>query len=550
MLLGANAAIFDELRHGSLYLKEVQQAYKRAVNNRRIRTFNFFEQRRTRLMPFYSEILVPEADATFGPPDHEVSNIGMPTDHSGLNKFASDLSPGYDKIRLALADILVDVSAERRTYARSRHVISETINDCYAERPGLSNQLEALMQTPNTSSGFAHTAVLLGAGGMGKTQLVLRYLQSHDHEYDLVLWIDARTENSVKMSFRRCCKVLRLGIGASRGAASIDSPAVIRTSPEVIALHKWLRHMPTKWLMVIDSADDLTWNIRDAIPPRRDRDAVGSLIMTSQDSRCADLLGHASGRITVEAMNIDEAVELLSSTVGVTNPTEQVQRLLEYVASQLGEFALALDIAGTTIKNSIIDNDDDGDVVAALQRYVDDLRNHKDEMLKSNDFQGLHHSRQTVWTAWDTAFAAITRLSTDPEPLPLMLLVFMSFLAPSSVQTQLFELASMDALKSGIQAALPRWFGKITLGADGAWDKYWYTQAIAVLRRFHLIRKAPHSPETFTMHDLIRWRATKVESAAGPAILSFVVVADLCRFVRNRPSSVDVRSTLLPHTSP
>nr|OQO25789.1 hypothetical protein B0A51_06961 [Rachicladosporium sp. CCFEE 5018] len=388
-LLGANAAIFDELRHGSLYLREIQRSYRRATKIRKLRTFNFFEQRPTRFAPFYSEILVPEADATYGDPDDETTNMGMPTDHSGLNKFASNRSPGYDKIRLALVDILGSVVTEMRTNARSRHVVPETLND--------------------------------------------------------------------------------------------------------------------------------------------------------QNISCVQLLGPSASQISIGPMSTDEAVQLLSSTIGLSDCKAEAQHPLEHIAGQMGGLPLALDIAGTIIRNSIMD----GAVVAAIQRYADDYRDHRDEMLKSEEFRGLHHSRQTVWTAWNSAFAAIGGLSSDHGFLSLTLLSFMAFFAPSGVQSRIFEIASMDLADhdlgdnescDGASDDSQLWYRTILKNENGSWDRYWYSQTTAILCRFHLLQKAPHDPETFVMHDLIRWRAQQgaMNIPVGPSVYVEFIVA-VCRQIGKDP---------------
>ena len=54
------------------------------------------------------------------------------------------------------------------------------------------------------------TLALVGFGGMGKTELVRKFLELHEQEYPNVAWINAETEDSVMESFQNLAEDLRL----------------------------------------------------------------------------------------------------------------------------------------------------------------------------------------------------------------------------------------------------------------------------------------------------------------------------------------------------
>lgn len=79
----------------------------------------------------------------------------------------------------------------------------------------MSKELCGKLGRAQGGTGLAHAVAVIGLGGTGKTQLVLRYIEEHEREYDTVLWIDVRSEKTAWSSYERCCRALRLPVEAS-----------------------------------------------------------------------------------------------------------------------------------------------------------------------------------------------------------------------------------------------------------------------------------------------------------------------------------------------
>ena len=62
--------------------------------------------------------------------------------------------------------------------------------------------------------GLTHAVAVTDLEGTGKTQLVLRYIEEHEREYDAVLWIDVWSEETARSSYERCCLALGLPVEA------------------------------------------------------------------------------------------------------------------------------------------------------------------------------------------------------------------------------------------------------------------------------------------------------------------------------------------------
>ena len=179
----------------------------------------------------------------------------------------------------------------------------------YTDRPDLSKELdEKLAWQPGT--GNARTIALIGLGGTGKSQLALRFIERHEAEYDTILWIDVRDEETARSSFARCCRALGLPVERRRSLGLQAEPSFeeepLQDVPHVQAVLDSLRARAEheKWLAVIDNADDLSWDVSNIIP----RGKAGTVMVTSQDARASRLLGGRTPTVKVDAMHPEEAV--------------------------------------------------------------------------------------------------------------------------------------------------------------------------------------------------------------------------------------------------
>ena len=114
---------------------------------------------------------------------------------------------------------------------------------------------------------------MVGLGGTGKTQLVLRYIEEHEEEYNSVLWIDVRSKGTTRSSYERCCRELGLPVEAAL------SGGLLQDEPSVQVTLSWLRGRgeDKRWLVVLDNADDLSWDVSAIVPKGK----AGTVIVTS-----------------------------------------------------------------------------------------------------------------------------------------------------------------------------------------------------------------------------------------------------------------------------
>ncbi|GAB7335902.1 hypothetical protein MBLNU13_g08154t1 [Cladosporium sp. NU13] len=104
----------------------------------------------------------------------------------------------------------------------------------YIDRPAISAEIAAKMQKSCGSRTLAHALALIGPGGIGKTQLELRYIEQHQKRYDTVLLLDVRDDAAMISSFERGCNALSI---AFQEQTIKGSP---HDAPTVQKLLEWL----------------------------------------------------------------------------------------------------------------------------------------------------------------------------------------------------------------------------------------------------------------------------------------------------------------------
>ncbi|KAM0712532.1 hypothetical protein Q7P37_011629 [Cladosporium fusiforme] len=370
----------------------------------------------------------------------------------------------------------------------------------YTERPDLSEEISEHLKNTQGVAGLAHALAVVGLGGTGKSQLALHYIAQHGKEYDTILWIDVRSQDTARSSYDRCCQALGLGDSSASDKPLRDCPSVQKV------LHR-LQNGPEgqRWLAVVDNADDLSWDVNSVIP----KGTEGTVMMTSQDARSTRLLGGVIKKVDVDAMELTEAVDLMTHFFGESmNSDESTRKLMEEIVEILDRIALAVDLASARIRNDVDDGDD---LDIALRRYLADYRNRQEELLRDDDYAKAVPYKKTIWTVWDTSFLSLQKAEINkPAICATQLLAFLTLFDRANIQDELFRLATMElgSLWSNRDIGGPSWFRDLLKKSeDGSWDEYTFRSSMKMLFRYGLVRPVKGDWKGVTMHGLVQWRA-------------------------------------------
>lgn len=370
-------------------------------------------------------------------------------------------------------------------------------NWSYKERPSLSKELREKLWKARDGVGLSHAVAVTGSGGTGKSQLVLRFLEERKGDYNIVLWIDSRNEESVRFSFERCCRALSLPVEDQTAYAPLQDMPCVR------AMLLLLRNLAGKneWLMVIDNADDLSCNISALLPKGN-----GTVILTSRDAPNPQILSWDTAMMRVDRMEVEEAIALVLDRFTIPPHQDQLCRqLVEEVARCLHCNALATDLAAARIKVAVEDGED---LVAALRGYLSDYRYNRKKLLRDQDFANTDGHVGAVRTACAVSLSSLRKTyNSRSNVFPSELLSFMTFLDQAGAQDELFRLASLglEESRDRLDALVPTWMRRLLCRSeDDEWDDNVYRATTRVLRRYHLIAPVGEPWRGSMMHSIVR----------------------------------------------
>ncbi|KGO51834.1 Uncharacterized protein PEX1_103610 [Penicillium expansum] len=210
-------------------------------------------------------------------------------------------------------------------------------------------KMEGLLQKQNGR----RSVVVSGLGGMGKTQLAIKYAQLHQDEYSAVFFLDITSDKSMRKSY---------DVIAARITADHPTTNRLEVTPEkneqnsnavVSAVKKWLE-LPknTSWLMVFDNYDN------PAVPTNTHPERVdiqnylpacnhGSVIVTT---RVENVKLDSQSSMKIEKVSDLHGQEILAKTSGRQGVLKNKNTYK--LATKLGGHPLALAIAGSYLRTS------------------------------------------------------------------------------------------------------------------------------------------------------------------------------------------------------
>ncbi|RLL93489.1 hypothetical protein CFD26_101320 [Aspergillus turcosus] len=191
------------------------------------------------------------------------------------------------------------------------------------------------------------TIVLCGLGGIGKTQIALKYAAVHESEYDAIYWVNCRSMDTVKQSLFAVAERIHLQNPSLPGWKEVlESQDIEKASLAVI---DWLSQTQNdRWLVICDGygqgpADDSSlenWNLHRMI-----RTNHGHILITSRWPQ-SDVFHHISvEKFTDMSLGVDVLLNCSKKPALRNDP--DVQRL----AQTLDGLPLALVAAGTYLRH-------------------------------------------------------------------------------------------------------------------------------------------------------------------------------------------------------
>ncbi|MGV5031601.1 hypothetical protein ACVB8X_03580 [Streptomyces sp. NRAIS4] len=192
---------------------------------------------------------------------------------------------------------------------------------------------------------------LTGLSGIGKSSLASAYLAKNAFKYDLILWIEAGTEESLAMSFRKVDTHLshtpREGLGR-------DDVPLLRER-----VHSFLATLPGRWLMVFDDARAKEVDIW--LPDL----GSGDVLITSIDSAAWN---RCNAKLAVGSMDLPEATCLIRNRLRMSAAeAHEFDQQICSLALALECWPLALELACGYIESCEMP-------IASIGEYLESLK--------------------------------------------------------------------------------------------------------------------------------------------------------------------------------
>lgn len=291
---------------------------------------------------------------------------------------------------------------------------------------------EALDPTKPGQKGIA----LCGIGGSGKTQLALRYIEQHRQLYAAVIWINASSTQHTAQSFVEAADMI------SSYWPSRDCPLTYAGPSNWLKVVTRLRSTCyTRWLLIIDSVDDLNQdNFRQYIPSCN----YGSIIVTSTQNQAPEVFRLL--RLEVARLDPNSSRELLLTCAfgsidntpisedgkDSSRPVKRFSndyldsRLATAIVSELHGLPLAIEQAGALLRT-----------VFSLSEFVSAYRTHYRLLMSKYPSEGIlsYDKQRSIITVFEMLFQSIK--TRNPEAAAL--LIFTAILGPWQIPVSLMD---------------------------------------------------------------------------------------------------------------
>ncbi|WP_449338409.1 FxSxx-COOH system tetratricopeptide repeat protein [Streptomyces chartreusis] len=330
----------------------------------------------------------------------------------------------------------------------------------------------------------AGTAVLVGMGGVGKTQLAARYARHalKDGKVDLLLWVTATSRPAI-------IDALAEAAAAVLGVDTVDGE---QAAGKFLA---WLepKHAPEgaaadspRWLIILDDLADPA-DVRGMWPSTS---PIGQTVATTR-RRDAVLTGPSRRPVAVGIFTADEAVDYLTTTLESHARCERADQLAG-LSADLGYLPLALSQAVAYIVDAGLSCADYRTLLADRARTLTDLLPEPGAL---PDGQSL-----TVAAAWSLSIERADRLR--PRGLARATLQLAAMLDPNGIPAPLFTSRPTLAYLTSHQAAGSTGFSRQNPA------KVTEDDAVGALRALHRLSLIDHNADTphqaVRVHNLIQ----------------------------------------------
>ena len=203
------------------------------------------------------------------------------------------------------------------------------------------------------------SCLLWGTGGIGKTQICLKFIEEMSGRLSHVFWVDASSVESITMSLR--------------GISSISAAQVSCLDGSVESVLQWMSGIEEEWLIVFDNADDPPVYMVEKFIPQGNR---GNILITSRNRSMGRAISFEN-IIEINEMEEADAITLLLKASYLEASAEHI-KVAKNIVTELGCMPLAVDQAGAYIEAGR----------CSIDRYLQQFSLHRQTLMSDATFRG------------------------------------------------------------------------------------------------------------------------------------------------------------------
>ncbi|KAF8529589.1 hypothetical protein BU17DRAFT_79603 [Hysterangium stoloniferum] len=456
----------------------------------------FYETLPTSLPGHSSAIIVPKASAVL-PGAVNIEPISMQKDHTGMSKFQSVNDNDYKSVLCTVQDMIKKAPATVYAQWIKFNQQNEDIfqGPLYMSKhhssPRFVGQEKYLTKltnffAPENSYRMWNHFLLYGMGGVGKTQICLKFIEklvSNDCHFWRIFWIDSTNAETLKNGFSSIADDFE---AKSKG---------IEKSPEGVL--RWLTATQKKCLLILDNADGMDGVVKDYLPQCQTH-----VLITSRNPALAS---HVTDSLEVLSMESDQALALFQAAAKFDKKSNIIpQELLEKIVAQLGFLPLAIDIAGAAISAGL----------CGVREYLMMHEKYHSEIFDADhpSMKGALGYNHTVYSTLRLSYDLIEKQAILMKSAQdgLFVLKVLGFFHHQNITERIFKQAAefppantYDGRLQTTSSDLPAQLLRCT--SDGQWESVKLRLAIQVLCDYSLLTRDPATQDSYswTMHPMI-----------------------------------------------
>ncbi|KDN70942.1 hypothetical protein CSUB01_08159 [Colletotrichum sublineola] len=367
-----------------------------------------------------------------------------------------------------------------------------------------------------------------GMGGVGKTQIALRFRDLCESRFSSVFWINAATENSIYESFR---------------VVTAEVFGGEHNRPNIEGVCRWLAQSKEEWLLIFDNNDKV--DVSKYLPAGDN----GNILFTSRQSNMSPSLD-ANQTFAVDVMNEEDALALLQRASKRHNKSFEDEKYGKEIVRELGYLPLAIDQAG-----SYVDIQE-----CSFGTYLVDFRHRRSEILGDPPlYPGVFEHNPAVYGTFELSYEALERKSKEDSRRgraalnALRILNIFCFYGNENIPDKIISRAAVytkldtEHIKGedGDLAPLPL----LEKTQEGNWDPRNFRDGISTLRSYSLIKKSILHENLHSMHILVHsWVRDRMNE--DTLIFQRRAARHILFFTVSRTSRLDEEmfaSQVLPH---